>query len=232
MRKPKTAESLKTLAEKLCRIRSWKQMSQSDIISVVYPEVDESQRSLVSQWENANREPGRQILIRYARLARISLDQLLIDEIDLPAHIAGDRRHPNGGFRKDTDTKSEADFVKGNEAGGDDEDDKNDEETDDKLTVQANESNESNKPQFLEIPFGVGSALTEAITVNLPVDLLDELDEVYFELLRETPRRLRSKVTIENIIGFSTKAILYQHTKINDGSLLAQQVESLISYYD
>lgn len=108
MRKPKSIELLKTLAAKLRAIRFSKNMSQTDVITLVYPEVDETQRSLISQWENAAREPGRQILIRYARLADISLEELLIDEIALPSHVTG----AAGGYTGDIRKKRESEAVR------------------------------------------------------------------------------------------------------------------------
>lgn len=79
----------KTLSDKLRSIRYWKQMSQSEILSIVFPDADPDMRSMVSLWEKGKREPRRQILIRYARLAEVSLEDLLIDERKLPSHISG-----------------------------------------------------------------------------------------------------------------------------------------------
>lgn len=84
MRKPRATAAL---AKKLLSIRLWKGMSQSEILREVFPDAAANLRSTVSQWERTCREPSRQTLIRYARLARISLEELLIDDRSLPAHI-------------------------------------------------------------------------------------------------------------------------------------------------
>ena len=56
MRKSKAT---KTLARKLRDIRLWKGLSQGEILRIVLPEAEATHRALVSQWENAKREPSR-----------------------------------------------------------------------------------------------------------------------------------------------------------------------------
>ena len=41
-------------------------------------------RAAISQYESNRREPSLPILLRYARLARISIDVLADDKMDLP----------------------------------------------------------------------------------------------------------------------------------------------------
>lgn len=97
----------KPLAQKLRTIRLYKNLSQGAILTLVYPEADHSQRALVSQWENAKREPSRQVLIRYKQLAGISFEELLIDENKLPADIARFIQEYQGDIRKKLQSNSE-----------------------------------------------------------------------------------------------------------------------------
>lgn len=88
------------LSKKLRDIRRWKQLSQTEILSYVFPDADPDMRALVSQWEKSNREPRRQILIRYAALADISLEDLLVDERELPSHITENGDPHKSNYRK------------------------------------------------------------------------------------------------------------------------------------
>ena len=88
------------LSKKLRDIRRWKQLSQTEILSYVFPDADPDMRALVSQWEKSNREPRRQILIRYAALADISLEDLLVDERELPSHITENGYPHKSNYRK------------------------------------------------------------------------------------------------------------------------------------
>lgn len=106
MRKTKTTADLKPLAEKLRAIRLIRDMSQTDIFALVYPKADETHRAMVSQWENALREPDRKVLIRYARIAGISLEELLVDEIALPLHITGGYDKRRGDIRKKRESEA------------------------------------------------------------------------------------------------------------------------------
>lgn len=103
----KKSKATRTLAGKLRAIRLWKDLSQSDILRLVYPEADESHRALVSQWENARREPPRQALIRYKQIAGVSFDELLIDENDLPEDINRYAYKYDGDVRKKRRPKTE-----------------------------------------------------------------------------------------------------------------------------
>lgn len=88
------------LAKKLCAIRLWKDLTQGEILKIVYPETDENYRAYVSQWENATREPRREILVRYARLADIELERLLRDDLDLPPPITDGTDRYDGDIRR------------------------------------------------------------------------------------------------------------------------------------
>ena len=103
MRKPKAT---KTLARKLRAIRLWKGLSQGKILRIVLPEAEAAHRALISQWENAKREPSRQALIRYKQFAGITFEELLLDEMDLPAHIQRFAYSYDGDIRKKRSERS------------------------------------------------------------------------------------------------------------------------------
>lgn len=75
------------LARKLRAIRLRKGLSQTEMFAVAFPEAEVNNRAMVSQWEKGIREPFRQVLIRYARFAGVTLDELFDDSIPLPAHF-------------------------------------------------------------------------------------------------------------------------------------------------
>jgi transcriptional regulator with XRE-family HTH domain len=76
------------LAEKLREIRLALGLSQSEMLYrlgvedvIVYNEI--------SKYELGLREPPLQILLRYARIAGIHLEDIVDDELDLPARLPG-----------------------------------------------------------------------------------------------------------------------------------------------
>ena len=74
------------LAEKLLQIRLALDLSQDGMLARL--ELDESHfRSAISGYELGTREPPLPILLKYARLARISTDVLIDDEMELPAKL-------------------------------------------------------------------------------------------------------------------------------------------------
>lgn len=74
------------LPEKLLAIRVALALSQDGMLGRLG--LDESHfRSAISGYELGTREPPLPVLLRYARLAGISTDVLIDDEIDLPARI-------------------------------------------------------------------------------------------------------------------------------------------------
>lgn len=73
----------KRLPEKLKQIRLSFNYSQDDILRALgLAEV--SNRSLISGFELGTKEPPLPTLLKYARLAGISTDILIDDEMDLP----------------------------------------------------------------------------------------------------------------------------------------------------
>lgn len=71
------------LAEKLIAIRTGLQLSQNDLIRYLGVE-DELTQSQVSAFERGTRLPSLLIILGYARLARVSTDILIDDELNLP----------------------------------------------------------------------------------------------------------------------------------------------------
>jgi transcriptional regulator with XRE-family HTH domain len=75
------------LAVKLLRIRQALDISQAEMVKRLdYPKIHPAH---VSGYERGEREPPLPVLLRYARLAGISTDVLIDDEIDLPVRLPG-----------------------------------------------------------------------------------------------------------------------------------------------
>jgi len=80
----------KRLAEKLLKIREGLRLSQNEMVAAL--EVEENlSRSMLSGYEVGRREPSLIVLLRYARLAGISMDVLVDDELDLPEKLPAKR---------------------------------------------------------------------------------------------------------------------------------------------
>lgn len=73
----------KRLAEKLKLIRDSLNLSQGEILKSLGMS-DSHDRSVISGYELGSKEPPLPILLKYARLAKISTDVLIDDELDLP----------------------------------------------------------------------------------------------------------------------------------------------------
>jgi transcriptional regulator with XRE-family HTH domain len=74
------------LAEKLLAIRKALELSQSEIIqSLGFDE--EITQSQISAFERGSRIPSLPVLLAYARLAGVSTDFLIDDELDLPEKL-------------------------------------------------------------------------------------------------------------------------------------------------
>ena len=69
------------LAEKLIQIRTALGLSQNELIRRL--DVDLTQNR-ISEYETGKGEPPLPILLKYARLAGVSTDVLIDDELDLP----------------------------------------------------------------------------------------------------------------------------------------------------
>jgi transcriptional regulator with XRE-family HTH domain len=75
------------LAEKLVQLRLALGLSQSEIIKHMRLE-ERLNRDDISKYERGVREPSLPVLLRFARLARISTDVLIDDEMDLPMRLS------------------------------------------------------------------------------------------------------------------------------------------------
>ncbi len=80
------------LAEKLLQIRLALDLSQDGMLSRLG--LDESHfRSAVSGYELGTREPPLPVLLKYARLAGVCLDELVDDDLELPAKLPSKPMH-------------------------------------------------------------------------------------------------------------------------------------------
>jgi transcriptional regulator with XRE-family HTH domain len=72
------------LAAKLLAIRSTLKLSQLELAERLSTDLIQLRKSDISRYESGLRQPVLRILLRYARLAKISTDILIDDEMDLP----------------------------------------------------------------------------------------------------------------------------------------------------
>ncbi len=75
------------LAEKLKQIRLSLSLSQDGMLERLGL-TEEFFRSRISAYELGNREPPLPVLLKYARLAGVSTDVLIDDELDLPNKLS------------------------------------------------------------------------------------------------------------------------------------------------
>jgi transcriptional regulator with XRE-family HTH domain len=80
------------LAGKLFRIREALGLSQTEMLYRLSVE-DLITYHQISRFETGTREPPYIVLLRYARVAGISTDVLIDDELDLPAKLPAKPRH-------------------------------------------------------------------------------------------------------------------------------------------
>lgn len=73
----------KRLGSKLLQIRLWLGLSQSEMLRRLGYEND-IWYTQISAYETGSRQPPLVILLEYARLAKISTDVLIDDDVDLP----------------------------------------------------------------------------------------------------------------------------------------------------
>lgn len=72
------------LAAKLLAIRSTLKLTQLETAEKLSTDLVQLRKSDISRYESGLRQPVLRILLRYARLADISTDILIDDEMDLP----------------------------------------------------------------------------------------------------------------------------------------------------
>ncbi len=80
------------LAEKLLAIREAFGLSQGELVRRLGVE-DLINAKHVSKFELGEREPSLLVLLRYARLAGVTIDVLADDELNLPAKIPAKPKH-------------------------------------------------------------------------------------------------------------------------------------------
>ncbi|MCA1567418.1 MAG: helix-turn-helix domain-containing protein [Acidobacteria bacterium] len=80
------------LGEKLRYIRVSFNLTQADLMG--HLAIDElTTQSNISEYESGKREPSSLILLQYARLAGVHVEDLIDDEEDLPAKLPGKVKH-------------------------------------------------------------------------------------------------------------------------------------------
>jgi len=80
------------LPEKLLQIRNSLGLSQTEMLKRLGVE-DLIAYHQISRYETGDREPPLKILLQYARTARVYVEDLIDDELDLPAKLPGTARH-------------------------------------------------------------------------------------------------------------------------------------------
>ena len=80
------------LAEKLRQVRIALGLSQPEMHRRLQAE-DEIDYTTISKYELDKNEPPLKILLRYARLANISTDVLIDDDLDLPQALPSPTKH-------------------------------------------------------------------------------------------------------------------------------------------
>ena len=68
------------LARKLRQVRTRAGLSQTEIAA----RVGVTDRALISQFESGKRQPSLPVLLKYARLAKVSMETLVDDKAKLP----------------------------------------------------------------------------------------------------------------------------------------------------
>jgi transcriptional regulator with XRE-family HTH domain len=82
----KARQKPKRLAEKLLQIRIALGLSQSEMLKRLDVE-DQIDYTAISKYELGRNEPSLIILLRYARVAHVHMEDLVDDELDLPSRL-------------------------------------------------------------------------------------------------------------------------------------------------
>ncbi len=90
------------LAEKLLQLRSALGLSQSEMLKRLDVE-DMIVYNRISDYERGTREPPLPILLRYARVAGLHVEDLIDDDLGLPAKLPGTARHT--GIKRQSSTR-------------------------------------------------------------------------------------------------------------------------------
>ena len=81
-------ERPKRLAAKLLQIRVSLGLSQNELVEALRVK-EKVSRSMVSGYEVGRREPSLLVLLRYSQLAKIHMEVLIDDSMDLPDRLQG-----------------------------------------------------------------------------------------------------------------------------------------------
>ena len=82
----------RNLAKKLLRIRRTLGLSQIKLVNVM--EIDNLAYNRISEYESGRREPSLSVLLAYARVAGLHLEEIVDDNIELPEKLPGKVRYP------------------------------------------------------------------------------------------------------------------------------------------
>ncbi len=74
------------LGKKLSQIRSYLGLSQDELVRALSLSAKLT-RNDISKYERGIREPALTVLLRYARAAKVNVDALIDDELDLPRTV-------------------------------------------------------------------------------------------------------------------------------------------------
>lgn len=80
------------LGEKLLQIRMALELSQSQMLKRLGYE-ESVYYTRISDYERGNRVPPLPLVLEYARVARVHMEDIVDDELDLPAKLPGDVRY-------------------------------------------------------------------------------------------------------------------------------------------
>jgi len=80
------------LGEKLLQIRVALALSQTEMLYRLRAE-DLITYHQISRYEGGTREPPLRILLQYARVANVSVEALIDDELDLPDRLPSAKKH-------------------------------------------------------------------------------------------------------------------------------------------
>lgn len=76
------------LGEKLTQVRSALGLSQNEVLSRMGL-AEKLSRDDISKYERGVREPSLIVILRYARVAGVHVEDLIDDNVDLPAKLPG-----------------------------------------------------------------------------------------------------------------------------------------------
>ncbi len=80
------------LAEKLLQIRTTLGISQSEMLRRLGA-AEKMDYYRISEFESGKGEPSLPVLLQYARVARVCVEVLIDDELDLPAELPSKQKH-------------------------------------------------------------------------------------------------------------------------------------------